>query len=86
MSADWLTWLTVLLFVVWAVAVVRLGVAVEIHHAWFGLPAVSPEVWWWLRIVCVLVLLDDTVQHVRQLSNRAYRSPLHLLAAKLHII
>lgn len=86
MKADWLTWITVALLVIWLLAVLRLGVAVEIHHAWFGIPALSPEVWLWLRFACVIVLLDDAFQHVRQLRHPAYRSPLHLLAARLHII
>ncbi|HEX2725327.1 MAG TPA: hypothetical protein VHN20_05870 [Beijerinckiaceae bacterium] len=84
--ADWLTWVTLALFAIWLLAVLRLGVAAEIHHAWLGLPAVSPEVWWPLRIVCALVLLDDAMQHVRQLRDRSYRSPLHRLAARLRII
>lgn len=86
MRADWLTWLTLAAFVVWGIAVVRLGVWMEIHHAWFGIPALSPEVVIGLRLVCAVVLLDDMAQHVRQLSNRAYRSPLHRLAARLRII
>lgn len=87
MTPDALTWITLGLMVIWLIAVVRLGVALEIHHAWFGIPALSPEVWLWLRIVCAVVLLDDTMQHALQcIIGRAYRSPLHLLAARMGLI
>lgn len=64
------------LLVLWAVAVVRLGVWRELHHAYYG-AALLAAPWPVAYLAGLAILADDAVQHVVQLQRPAYFSPLH---------
>ena len=63
---------------VWLVSVVRLRALGEVHHFWYGAVMVAwpgaPE---WVRAIGLVVMWDDAAQHLVQLRDPAYRSPLH---------
>ena len=54
----------------------------EFHHGYLG-DALVILGWatstWWLILPGVLLRLDDTVQHVAQLDNPRFDSPIHAL-------
>jgi hypothetical protein len=73
--------------IAWLFAVLRLGVLNEVHHwmwgAWLyiGGRVVGNE---WVMLVGLLVMLDDSVQHLVQLWEPNYRSPLWRFYAWLY--
>lgn len=75
----------VLLTVAFAFAVVAIGAWREVHHFYWGclifaLGVATGRLW--VAVVGLLVMLDDSAQHVVQIWRPDHRSILHLLYRK----
>lgn len=84
-----LTGIALGLFLEWLIAVLIIGRWREIHHGWALLPALAYDVPTWLRIVCLIVGLDDAIQHTVQAwqlgqhGRYTFLSPLHRFGHRL---
>lgn len=70
----------------WLTAVLVLPAWREWHHFYLGLGLFIAGVWLttaWLLVAGLVVAGDDAHQHLRQLTERAYRSPLNRLYARV---
>ena len=84
--------LAVLMLAVLLVTLVRLqrigkadhGKVAQVHHGYGVVLALIPVLP--IQIVALLIGLDDTYQHLRQIKEPTYRSPLHKLAHKVGVI
>lgn len=69
----------------WLTAVITLRAWRDWHHFYIGLGLFVAGVWLaaaWLVVLGLCVAADDAYQHLRQLTERAYRSPLNRLYAR----
>lgn len=81
-APDWFVVAYYVATLLFALAVLRLGVHQQLHHFWIGAWAVAVGVFAGepvMAYVGLALMLDDTLQHLVQLWRPGFRSPGHLL-------
>lgn len=85
LAFDFVTWVASIALTLWVIAVVETDTWRERHHAYLGLPVFFAPVPLPIRLLCLVILIDDAYHHCRHSIDARYESPLHRFYAWLFV-